>query len=140
MFDRSQILVLGREEGSERPWRWNPAPVFGNGPMEPPTVEGTKQVLPGVVILLTDGFVDILKEGLTQTQKDELNGWIYKVSNESPTPDGFVDAATWHIPIWAGQTRAWAFRVPAAVWNDPTTTPPAKVRNFMRHLWREANG
>jgi hypothetical protein len=106
--------------------------------MEPPTVAGVKQELQGVFILLSEEIVEILKDGLTQAQKDELSGWVYRVSTEDPLPDGFISAAEWHVPVWAGQTRAFYFRVPAAVWNDPTGNPPAKVRNYFRHLWQEA--
>jgi hypothetical protein len=136
-FNRSILLVLGRD-GTERPWRWNPEPVYGNGPMNPPTAAGVKQTPSGVFVQIPEAWIEKLREGLSSTQLQELSDWVYRVSNENPLPANHVDAATWHIPIPAGETRAVFFRVPAAVWNDPTTTPPAKVRNYFRDLYREA--
>jgi hypothetical protein len=128
-FERSQIMVLGRD-GTERPWRWNPAPIYGNGPLEPPTVPGVQQQADGVFILFSDALVETLRANLTQVQKDELSQWVDRRTEEQ--------CAEWHVPVWAGQSSGVFLRIPAAVWNDPTGTPPSKVRNYLQFLWRAA--
>jgi hypothetical protein len=135
MFNRSQILVLGRD-GSERPWRWTTEPVYGNGLMNPPTVPGVKATPAGAFILFSDEIVATLKENLTQAQKDELQGWVERYHIDDPDP--LKRPQTWHVPVWAGQDSVVVLRVPNAVWNDPTTAPPAKVKTYLQHLWREA--
>lgn len=134
-FDRSLIKIIGDEDGTG-PWRWNPEPVYGNGPMQPPTVPGTKQTLNGVFILVSETLVNILKAGLTQAQKDELQQWVTVLNTEDPDP--LKQPQTWHVPVWAGQQEAFYVRVPNSIWSDPTTNPPAKVKNYFQNLWREA--
>lgn len=89
------------------------------------------QTLNGVFVLLSDELVQVLKDNLTQEEKDELQTYVYKVTA--------AQAAEWNIPIWAGEDKATYLRIPAAVWNDPNTTPPAKVKKFFHWLWNEAN-
>lgn len=129
MFDMSLLRVMGRD-GDGVPWRWNPAPVYGNGPMQPPTVPGTQQVPTGVFILLSGQLISMLKDNLTQAQKDELQTWVTRYTE--------AECAEWHVPVWAGQQEAYYVRVPAAIWSDPTTNPPQKVKNYLQNLWREA--
>jgi hypothetical protein len=100
----------------------------------PPNADGTGGVrsapLDGVFILLSDELVELLRAKLSQAQKDELAAWVNRYSE--------AQCATWHVPLWAGQSSAVLLRVPASVWDDPTGAPPAKVRNYLAELWREA--
>src|SRR5688500_15742218 len=98
-FDRSQMAVLGRD-GTERPWRWTTEPVYGNGPLNPPTVAGVKQTPGGVFILFSDELVARLKSALTAAQKDELQQWTENYSINDPDP--LKRPQTWHVPVWAG--------------------------------------
>lgn len=117
MFNRSLLQLI-----PYRPWRWTTPP-------NPDGTGGTKGYLQGVFILLSDELVEILATNLTQAEKDELRAWIHRVTMEQ--------AAEWHVPVWAGNTNGAVFiRVPAAVWNDPTGEPPAKVKRYFAHLWR----
>lgn len=114
---RSQLHIV-----EERPWRWTTQP-------NPDGTGGVKSApLDGVFILLSDELVDRLKAKLTQAQKDGLSQWVNRYSE--------AQCATWHVPVWAGQTSAVFLRVPAAVWDDPTGVPPAKVRDYLSELWR----
>lgn len=88
------------------------------------------QTLNGVFILLSQELVDILKEGLTADEKTELQDYVL-VRTEA-------QCAEWHVPVWAGNDSAVYVRVPASVWNDPTTRPPAKVRRFFSRVYQEA--
>ncbi len=126
-FDRSLLKVLGRD-GSERPWRWTTEPVYGNGPMQPPTVAGVRQEANGVFILLSDELVQMMKDGLTQAQKDQIDGWVDRRNEAS--------CAEWHVPVWAGQDSAVFIRIPAATWDDPTGVPPLIVRTRLKALWQ----
>jgi len=122
-FNRSLLQVL-----DYKPWRWTIEPTYNpDGSILTP---GTKQELDGVFIMLSDELVTILKNGLTQAQKDELEGWVNRYS--------MAQLALWHAPCWAGQNSAVYLRVPASVWNDPTTAPPPKVKAYLQALWREA--
>lgn len=125
-FNRSQLKVLGRD-GSERPWRWTTEPVYGNGPMNPPTVAGVKQTPNGVFVLLSDEIVDRLRTTMTQAEKDEVAPWVDRKTE--------AQAAMWHAPMWAGQISAVYWRIPATVWDDPTGPVPLKVRNYFRELF-----
>lgn len=113
MFNRSLLKVL-----DQRPWRWNP-----------PDQEVTKQTLNGVFILLSDTLIDLLSDNLTETQKEELKSWGYRVTLE--------EAGEWHVPVWAGEYKAVYIRVPNSIWSDPTAPVPQKVKNYFQHLWRE---
>ena len=126
-FNLSQLKVLGRH-GTERPWRWNPAPVYGNGPLNPPTVAGVPQQANGVFILLNDDIVNMLKTTLTTAEKAELVGWFDRRTE--------AQCALWNVPVWAGDNSAVFIRVPAVEWDDPTTAPPLKVRQYFAALWR----
>ena len=110
-FILSQLKVI-----EERPWRWT----------TPPNPDGTGGVksapLDGVFILLSDELVAWMKQNLTQTQKDEIDGWIDRRTE--------AQCATWHVPVWAGQSSAVFLRVPAATWDDPTGPPPLKVKKL----------
>lgn len=118
MFNKSLLKVL------------DTAPRRGTTPPNPDGTGGVKQTLNGVFILFSDELVAILKAGLTQAQKDELQQWVNRYTE--------AQCAEWHVPVWAGNDSAVYCRVPAATWNDPTTTPPVKVRNYFQHLWRAA--
>lgn len=120
-FDRSLILKI-----DYRPWRWTTPPVY-DGPVI--VTPGVSQELNGVFILLSDEIVELLANSLTTEQKDELRGWIYRVN--------VAEATEWHVPLWAGETKGIFLRIPAAVWNNPAGTPPAKVKNYLQNLWRE---
>lgn len=117
-FNRSLLQVL-----DYKPWRWTTPP-------NPDGTGGVKQEADGVFILLSPELVTLLKEGLTQTEKDELQGWVL--------PRSMAQCAEWHVPLWVGQSSAVYVRIPAPVWNDPTTRPPLKVRRFFAALYREA--
>lgn len=117
-FDLSLLRVL-----PHKPWRWTiPPNEDGTG--------GTKQELNGVFILFSDELVAILKEGLTQVQKDELQQWVSRYTQEQ--------CAEWNVPVWAGQDSAVYLRVPAVIWDDPTQPPPNKVKQYFQWLWTEA--
>lgn len=109
-FDRSQIQLI-----SFKPWRWVDEQA------------GTKQEIDGVFILLSDELADKLTAAMTAAQWAEFEGWFHHVTAKQ--------AARWHVPIWAGDRAATYIRIPAAVWNDPTTAPPAKVRGYFQWLW-----
>lgn len=117
-FNTSLLKVLDTQ-----PWRWTTQP-------NPDGTGGVKQTLDGVFILFSDELVAILKAGLTQAQKDELETWVNRYTA--------AQCATWHVPVWAGSSSAVYCRVPAAIWNNPTTTPPLKVRQYFQSLWRAA--
>ncbi len=123
MFDRSQILVI-----DERPWRYTTPPTYDAAGVE--LTPGVKQTLSGVFVLISDELVDLLADALTPAQRTELRGWIYRVTE--------AEAATWNVPLWAGQSSAIFLRIPAAIWNDPATNPPAKVKAYFQQLYREA--
>lgn len=130
-FNTSQIMVLGRN-GTERPWRYSTLPdANGNG--------GVKQVLPGVVILMTDEAADELRALAAAADKTEIDQWLYRVSCETPLPAGTIgvrpELNEWRVPIWAGMTTCIAWRIRAVVWDDPTITPPLSVRRIMRQLY-----
>jgi len=121
-FSRSQIMVLGRD-GTQRPWRWT----------TPPNADGTGGVksapLDGVFILLSPDLLDALAAKLTAAQEAELRQWLFFVTAR--------EAAVWHVSVWAGEASAVYLRVPASIWNNPGAAPPAKVRNYLQHLWRQ---
>ena len=122
-FNRSLLHVL-----PYKPWRWTTPPTYNpDGSVNTP---GVKQELNGVFILFSDELVTILKEGLTAIEKAELDGYVNRYTE--------AQCAMWNVPVWAGQDSAVYCRVPAAVWNDPTTPPPAKVKRFFAKLWQEA--
>lgn len=117
-FDLSQVRVH-----ESKPWRWTTPPAEdGTG--------GVKQELAGVFILLSPELVDRLKGELSAEQRAELQGYVHPLTLE--------EAGAWHVPVWAGETRAHYIRIPAAIWSDPSTNPPLRVRQLMRFLWREA--
>ena len=123
-FNRSLVKVLGRD-GGERPWRWNPAPVLNpDGSVLAP---GVQQQANGVFILLTDELITMLCATLTQVQKDELLTWA-----DTRTE---AQCAIWHVSVWAGDSVAKFFRIPATIWDDPLTAPPLKVRQYFARLW-----
>ena len=111
-----------------RPWRWTTPPAYNPDGSE--AAAGTKGYLQGVFILLSDELIEYLAANLTQAEKDELRQWAHRVTA--------AEAGEWHVPIWAGNTSAVFIRVPAATWNDPEGTPPAKVKRYFANLYREA--
>lgn len=88
------------------------------------------QTLDGVFILLSRELVDMLKENLSDTVKAQLESYVYPVTAEQ--------AGLWHVPVWAGEDHAVYLRVPATLWSDPTTDPPAKVKAIFQKLWQDA--
>jgi len=113
----------------QQPWRYTTPPTYNPDGTE--ATPGVKQTIDGVFILLSDALVDKLALTLTAAQQTELRSFFYR-----PT---MADCALWHIPVWAGDTDGAVFiRVPAAVWNDPATAPPAKVKAFFQYLWLAA--
>lgn len=123
-WDTSLAIVL-----PYKPWRYTTPPTYdGSGNVTDP---GVTQQLNGVFILLSERLVALLKEELTQAEKNELDGYVNRYSSEQ--------CAEWHVPVWAGEDSAVYCRVPAAVWSDPETQPPAKVRKFFRRLWRSVS-
>lgn len=117
-FNRSLLKVL-----DQQPWRWTTPPdAQGNG--------GVSQTLNGVFILFSDELVAILKAGLSQAEKDELQTWVNQYTK--------AQCAEWHVPVWSGNDRAVYCRVPNAIWSDSATNPPAKVRNYFQSLWEAA--
>lgn len=138
-FNRSMLKVLGRD-GSARPWRWTTEPVYGNGPMNPPTVAGVKEIMQGVMILASDEILAFIRNGLTAPQQTAVEGWKRRVK-ANPTvaekADGWLDAVEWHIPLWAGQDDALYILIPQAVWNTPVAVPPALVKSRFKNLWSE---
>ncbi len=138
-FNDSLLKVMGRD-GSERPWRWNPEPVYGNGPLNPPTVAGVREVMQGVMILASDEILAFIKEGLTTAQQTVVEGWKRRVKADPTAAEktaGWLDAAEWHIPLWAGQSEATYILIPQATWNDPLGVPPALVKGRFKTLWTE---
>ncbi len=127
-FNTSLLKVLGRDS-SERPWRWTTEPVYGNGPLNPPTVAGVKQTPNGVFVLLSDELVTYLRQTMTQAEKDEVLPWVNRYDE--------AQAAMWHAPLWAGQGNAVYWRIPATVWDDPTSPVPQKVKTYFRNLFIE---
>ena len=123
-FNRSLAKVLGRD-GSERPWRWNPAPILN--PDGSVLVPGVQLQANGVFILLTDTLIALLRETLTQAERDELATWA-----DTRTE---AQCALWHVPVWAGESVAKFLRIPPAIWDDPLTAPPLKVRQYFARLW-----
>lgn len=123
-FDRSLLKVL-----DYAPWKYTTQPTYNPDGSE--ATPGIIQTLDGVFILFSDEIVVTLKTGLTQTQKDELQTWV----NQYPE----ATCALWHVPVWAGNNKAVYCRVPAAIWADPSTPPPAKVKNYFQALWNAAN-
>lgn len=123
-FNRSLLKVLGRD-GSERPWRYTTQPTYNpDGSILTP---GVTQQANGVFILLNDDIVNMLKLTLTTAEKAELVGWFDRRTE--------AQCAIWHVPVWAGDSSAVFIRVPAAIWDDPTTVPPLKVRQYFAVLF-----
>lgn len=124
-FNRSQLIVLGRDNGSERPWRYTTQPVLNpDGSVLTP---GVKQTPNGVFVVLSDDLVTSLRSTMTQAEKDEVLPWVNRYTE--------AQCAMWHVPVWCGQTSMVAWRIPATVWDDPTTQPPAKVIAYFRELF-----
>ncbi len=122
MFDPSQTSLIGYA-----PWRYTTQPTYdANGNELTP---GVKQTLSGVFVMLDDALIEMLRTKLDATEQAEISGWVYRVTG--------AEAATWHVPVWAGQESAVFLRVPAAVWASPTTSPPAKVKRFFAQLYSE---
>jgi hypothetical protein len=122
-FDTSLVRVQ-----PERPWRYTTLPTYNPDGSE--ATPGVKQTLNGVFILLSPELVDRLKTELTAAQKDELQSYVHPLT--------VAEAGEWHVPVWAGEQQAHYIRVPAAIWNDPSTPPPARVKQLFRWLWRES--
>ena len=112
-----------------RPWRYTTPPTYDAQGNE--TSPGVRQELNGVFILLSDELIEMLAstDALTAAEKQQLRDMAHRVTVE--------EAGEWHVPVWAGQDSAVYIRVPAAVWNTPDGTPPAKVKKFFQNLWRE---
>jgi hypothetical protein len=121
-FDRSQLIVLDTPA-----WRYTTPPTYDAQGRE--TAPGVRQQLNGVFILLAPGVADELEEALTPAMRDEWRGWFLFVTSRQ--------AAEWHVPVWAGEQNAFYIRVPAAVWADPSTPPPLKVKRYLGRLFRE---
>lgn len=125
-FDPSQLKVL-----DQQPWRWTTQPAAdGTG--------GVKQTLGGVFILLSDDIVTYMRATMTAAEKTEIAPWVERVSTESPLPAGHTDAGLWHVPMWAGETRAVVLHFPASIWASPTDPVPLKIKTYFRALFREA--
>jgi len=119
----------------QQPWRYTTQPTYNPDGTE--ATPGVKQTLDGVFILLDNILVTQLKASLTQAEKDELQTWVEVLWNDETKPV-LQRLSTWHAPGWAGEQQAVYVHVPTAVWNDPVTAPPAKVKAYFQHLWREA--
>ena len=121
-FDPSRLHLV-----MERPWRYTTQPTYdAQGNQLTP---GVKQTLNGVFIMLSEELVEYLAAKLTEAEKTELRQWAHRVTG--------AEAGEWHVPMWCGDDKAIFIRVPAAVWNDPATPPPAKVRQYFADLFRE---
>ncbi len=133
MFNTSRISVLGRD-GTARPRRELTAAVYGNGPLNPPTVPATYQQRAGVVVMVSPEVVAKARETLTQAEKDELAPWTFRMDIDHANV--LLRPQTWGIPVWAGEDHVWVINFPAIVWDDPTSAPPQKVRDILKDFWR----
>lgn len=120
MFNRSLLKVL-----TTQPWRYTTQPTYNPDGSE--ATPGVKQFLDGVFILFSDELVTLLKTTLSAAEKTELQTWVNQYTE--------AQCALWHVPVWAGNASAVYARIPAAVWNDPTVAPPAKVKQYFSTLW-----
>ena len=109
-----------------QPWRYTTQPTYNPDGSE--ATPGVKQFLNGAFILLSDEILTIMRAKLTPAERTELSSWIDRRTEDQ--------CALWNVPVWAGNNAAVIVRIPAAVWDDPTTAPPAKVRNYFQMLWR----
>lgn len=122
-FDRSLLKVLDAQ-----PWRYTTQPTYdADGNMTDP---GVKQTLDGVFVLCSPDLVSMFKDGLTAAQKTTIDGYVFNVTADQ--------AGDWHVPVWAGEASAVYLRIPATLWSDPATPPPAKVKAIFKQLWQEA--
>jgi hypothetical protein len=125
MFDRSQVRVF-----ESKPWRWTTEPTYNPDGSE--ATPGVKQELNGVFVLLSPELVAALKAELDADQKAELQSYVHPLDLE--------EAGEWHVPVWAGETKAVYIRIPAAIWSNPDAEPPLRVKRLFRWLYREAQG
>ncbi len=136
-FTRSKIRLI-----ETQPFKWTTPPTYNpDGTVATPGVASAP--LDGVFILIDDDVIAALKVALTAAQKTEIQSWAYVLwSDEDTNPSRPVNQrlAAWQagggVVGWAGETRHVFLRVPAAVWNDPTGEPPAKVKQFLQWLHR----
>lgn len=100
-----------------QPWR------YING------VDGANETLTGAFILLDEAQLTYMRETLTNAQKTTLESWLWRVTETS--------AAMWNVTMWSGQTSAVYVRVPANIWANATSLPPAQVKTFFRELYQD---
>lgn len=128
-FDLSQVAIL-----PAAPWRYTTEPTFNaDGTIATP---GVKASLSGVFILLSDELVTRLRETMTAAQKTEVAAWVTRLTIDDLDP--LKRPETWNVPVWAGQSSAVYWRIPASIWSNPADPVPLKVRNYFRELWRES--
>lgn len=119
-FNRSLTSKLDYQ-----PWKYTTQPTYNpDGSILTP---GVTTSLDGVFILLSPQLVTYLKNNLTLAQKTELQTWVNSYTE--------AQCALWHVPVWAGQSSAVYIRVPATDWNDPSTPPPQKVKDYFQDLF-----
>ena len=133
-FTASQIRVI-----ETQPYKWTTPPTYNpDGTVLTPGVAGIP--LDGVFILIDDDVIAALKNNLTAAQKTEIQSWAYVLwTDEDTNPARPVNQrlATWIGAVgWSGSTRHVFLRIPAATWNTPTGTPPAKVIQYLQWLHR----
>ena len=134
-FTASQIRVIRTQ-----PYKWITPPTYN--PDGSILTAGVKSApLDGVHILLDDQIVEWLKIALTAAQKTALQSYVKKLyTDEDTNPARPVDdrLATWiGLVGWSGQTEHTFIRIPANIWNTPTSqNPPAAVKTFIQKYWQ----
>ena len=120
-FNRSRLNPL-----AEMPWRWTTAPVLN--PDGSVLVPGVKSApLDGAFILLDDATITFLRNKLTAAEKLEIDGWIDRRTE--------AQCATWHVPVWSGQSSAVYLRIPASEMATPSSPTSAKVIRYFDVLY-----
>lgn len=119
-FNLSLLKVLDTQ-----PWRYTTQPTYN--PDGSVLIPGVKQTLDGVFVLLDDAIVTSLRTTMTAAEKTEVAPWVNRYTE--------AQAATWNAPMWAGQTSAVYWRIPATVWASPGDPVPAKVKAYFRELF-----
>ena len=96
---------------------------------QPPRRTSDGMTLNGVFVLLADELVTMLRATMTQAEQDEVAPWVNRYTA--------AQCALWNVPLWAGQSSAVYWRIPAALWASPADPVPAKVKRYFAALFRE---
>ncbi len=111
------------------PWKYTTQPTYAPDGMTQLT-PGVKENMAAVLVRIDPALRDMLRAKLTtNTQRTAFDGYVYPMTE--------AQCAEWHVPLWSGETSAVFIRVPTAVWAKWDVPPPAQIKTFFAHLYRE---